>query len=138
MVLWSTQLIQCGGKLLDIDPPVTATFDHPAQRHDRGKYRMAVPAPCKMSDFWPGIRVEQVVAGRINAGGQQQTPEIDQIGPYKAQIFRLWAVPGLAIGITCKAVLRLVNTDDKMVWILGCQVQRGQADAAAGIQDQWW
>ena len=79
-------------ELFDVNAPIAATFEHPAQIEDCGEYGMSVPTSRQMANLGPGIRVEQIMPRRPDTGITQQPPIVDEISAHEAdvgQTFRL-------------------------------------------------
>src|SRR3569623_1157412 len=91
---------------------------------------MAVPAPPQMLLLGPRIGVQQILPLRMHAGLQHQSPEIDQICAYTDAVCRHASRP---VDAAREPVRRLVDADHEMLREMGSQMQRRQADAAAGI-----
>lgn len=92
-----------------------------------------MPAPCKMSDFWPRIWIEDEVLFRTHLRGEHQSPIVDEIGPHADEI--RWGLT-FPCRIASKPICGLVDSHDKVARMQARQMPRRQADAAAGIEDQ--
>ena len=92
---------------------------------------MAVPAPLQVLRLGPGVGVEHPVLGEAHAVVCHQPPQVDQVGAHEQRV--VGDGSGLA---AAEAVGRLVDADHEMVGVLAGQPERGDADAAAGVEDQ--
>ena len=94
---------------------------------------MSVPAARELRFFWPWIRIQQIVAQRVNALFQHQSPDIDQISAQQQVI--AWHLPCPA-QIASEPVCRLIDADDEAVRMMLRKLTGRQTHAAPGVDDQ--